>query len=328
MRHVDRRHRVIGHDLDGLARRGAFERMPSQKRGQGHFSPLKSSMVSSAIDNLDDKPCHLFSAQIERVGTMSLFAGVEREYSYISSVARTFYRIRQVKPDSTRIITSIVAEQGDQNSQRHRHHFARPDYTYRELNEGANRYARWAQGTRHRQRGDVVALLMENRPEYLMAWLGMLKLGAIDGPDQHQSARPPLAHSISSSRRQPSDRGPELADTYGEIARADRQASPSPGATGAAAPGTEISTTRLRALRRHADPTSARGITCKDNAFHIFTSGTTGLPKAANISHHAHAVHDVRLFGRARSRKPSDRMYNVLPLYHSAGGICARGRRR
>ena len=28
-------------------------------------------------------------------------------------------------------------------------------------------------------KGEVVALLMENRPEYLMAWLGLVKTGAV-----------------------------------------------------------------------------------------------------------------------------------------------------
>jgi len=50
--------------------------------------------------------------------------------------------------------------------------------TYRDLDCGANRYARWAyaQGLR---KGDVVTLLMDNRPEYLMAWIGLVKNGCV-----------------------------------------------------------------------------------------------------------------------------------------------------
>ena len=33
------------------------------------------------------------------------------------------------------------------------------------------------------------------------------------------------------------------------------------------------------------DPAWRAGITCKDRALYIFTSGTTGLPKAAQITH-------------------------------------------
>jgi fatty-acyl-CoA synthase len=65
-------------------------------------------------------------------------------------------------------------------------------------------------------------------------------------------------------------------------------------------------------------------LTCKDKAFYIFTSGTTGLPKAANISH-LRMLFMMYGFAGALNAKASDRMYIVLPLYHSSGGICAVG---
>ena len=48
--------------------------------------------------------------------------------------------------------------------------------TYRALAARANRYARWAlaQGLR---KGEVVCLLMPNRPEYLAIWLGITRAG-------------------------------------------------------------------------------------------------------------------------------------------------------
>jgi len=56
-------------------------------------------------------------------------------------------------------------------------------------------------------RGAAVALLMENRPDYICAWLGLFKCGGAGGADQHQSAGTALAHSISISRRRARDRG-------------------------------------------------------------------------------------------------------------------------
>src|SRR5271155_4948213 len=51
-------------------------------------------------------------------------------------------------------------------------------FTYRELAGRARRYARWAlaQGV---AKGDVVGLLMPNRPEYLAIWLGVTRVGAV-----------------------------------------------------------------------------------------------------------------------------------------------------
>ncbi len=49
-------------------------------------------------------------------------------------------------------------------------------FTYLELAGRARRYARWAlaQGL---TKGDVVGLLMPNRPEYLAIWLGVTRVG-------------------------------------------------------------------------------------------------------------------------------------------------------
>jgi fatty-acyl-CoA synthase len=66
------------------------------------------------------------------------------------------------------------------------------------------------------------------------------------------------------------------------------------------------------------------GGTARDLLFYIYTSGTTGLPKAARISHHRYLT-VATAFAAASSATPADRMYVVLPLYHTAGGVCAVG---
>src|SRR5437899_5175770 len=71
-------------------------------------------------------------------------------------------------------------------------------------------------------------------------------------------------------------------------------------------------------------PDSRAGLYCRDKALNIYTSGTTGLPKAANISH-MRLLHIMSSFQAAVNASPDDRMYDVLPLYHSAGGIAALG---
>jgi fatty-acyl-CoA synthase len=63
---------------------------------------------------------------------------------------------------------------------------------------------------------------------------------------------------------------------------------------------------------------------CRDRALYIYTSGTTGLPKAANISH-MRLIHIMSAFQGAVNGGVNDRMYDVLPLYHSSGGLAALG---
>ena len=68
--------------------------------------------------------------------------------------------------------------------------------TYRELGERANQYARWAldQGL---TKGEVVCLLMTNRPEYVAIWLGLTSVGVVVALLNTNLAGPSLAHCIN-----------------------------------------------------------------------------------------------------------------------------------
>ena len=65
---------------------------------------------------------------------------------------------------------------------------------------------------------------------------------------------------------------------------------------------------------------SARALTIDDRALYIYTSGTTGLPKAANINHYR-VMLASHGFAGVMDTKPTDRMYDCLPMYHTVGGL-------
>lgn len=65
-----------------------------------------------------------------------------------------------------------------------------------------------------------------------------------------------------------------------------------------------------------------RDVTLRDRALYIFTSGTTGLPKAAIVTHGKVMTWSL-WFSGLTDAGPEDRMYNCLPMYHSVGGVVA-----
>jgi fatty-acyl-CoA synthase len=67
-----------------------------------------------------------------------------------------------------------------------------------------------------------------------------------------------------------------------------------------------------------------RPVTLNDRALRIFTSGTTGLPKAAEVSH-GRLVTWIHWFASLAGLTASDRLYNCLPMHHSVGGVVAVG---
>jgi fatty-acyl-CoA synthase len=81
----------------------------------------------------------------------------------------------------------------------------------------------------------------------------------------------------------------------------------------------------LAVSRRSGEPLAegeGRPITLDDRALRIFTSGTTGLPKAAEISHRRLIVWSHWFAGLA-GLTAADRLYNCLPMHHSVGGVVA-----
>ena len=243
-----------------------------------------------------------------------------REYNYIRAVARTFWRMRAIKRDGARTFVDVIEEQADRTPDAPAILYLDRVISYRAYDEGANRFANWAMG-QGTKRGDVVALLLENCPEYLMAWLGLIKLGAVAALINTNLRAAPLAHSISIARARLAIVGADLCPALAEAARA---IDPMPvvwalgGGTG------DLDKALAKASPARPDKSVREGLLAKHNALYIYTSGTTGMPKAANFSHFR-MMYMMYGFAGALKTTAADRTYVTLPLYHATGGICGVG---
>ena len=254
---------------------------------------------------------------------MGLFDAVAREYAYISAVGRTLIGMRAVRPDSAHTIVDIVEAQARATPDAIAFRYHESTVSYAALNATADRIAHWARQAGV-MRGDAVALLMENRPEYVATWLGLLKAGAVAALINTNLRGAALAHSIVISGARHAIVGFELAGPYLDAA-AQLEQRPTGWSESGAIAGLEDFDAALKSLPVSPAERSWRdGITCKDRAFYIYTSGTTGLPKASNFTH-LRMLYMMHGFAGGLNAQASDRMYNVLPLYHSAGGVCALG---
>jgi fatty-acyl-CoA synthase len=186
--------------------------------------------------------------------------------------------------------------------------------TYSELMAEANRYSRWA--LEHLAKGDVVALIMPNRPQYVGIWLGITRVGGIVALINTNLAGGSLAHAIAAA-------SPKYVIVAAELERGLREAIP-----GAASFQTWVDKPADNELARYPaeplSPSERRSVSIHDTALLIYTSGTTGLPKAAKITHYRILQWSLWFAGLGGYRA-SDRMYNCLPMYHSVGGIVVIG---
>ena len=196
-------------------------------------------------------------------------------------------------------------------------------FSFAELAARSNRYSRWA--LEHGiGKGDVVALLMPNRPEYLAVWHGVTKIGGVAALPNTNLAGASLAHCINAV-------APKHIVVDAHLAGRLSAALPhlAPGAAIWIFGGERSGFGGLEAeLERHSPETLAAGerreVTIEDLALYIYTSGTTGLPKPARISH-GRVMHWSHWFAGMMDIRPTDRMYNCLPMYHSVGGVVATG---
>jgi fatty-acyl-CoA synthase len=254
---------------------------------------------------------------------MSLLRRVRQDLRFVRDAARAYAILRKVRPDSEISFVDFVEERVAAAPHRLAILFEGRKITNAELEAAANRVARWAsaQGI---GRGDVVGLLMENRPEYVITWLGLAKLGAVTALLNTNLRGGPLAHSLDVADAKHLVVGAELGEAI-ESAQPYVKSWPTLWATGGALPGAADLDAEL--ARRSPDPIDRevrRGLKAADKLFYIYTSGTTGLPKAANISHLRACMMGGGAAG-AQQLGVEDRVYVALPLYHSAGGVMAAG---
>jgi fatty-acyl-CoA synthase len=195
--------------------------------------------------------------------------------------------------------------------------------SYRELAEASHRYARWALAEGLRA-GDVAGLLMPNCPDYMAIWLGLTRVGVTVALLNTHLRGEVLAHSIRIVAPRCVIFSAALSDALRE-ARAHVDASIQCWSHG---PG-DVDCPRLdQAIARlpgeSLTQTDLPAPSLEDRALYIYTSGTTGPPKAANVSHFR-LMQWSHWFAGMLDTKPSDCMYDCLPLYHSVGGVVATG---
>jgi fatty-acyl-CoA synthase len=199
----------------------------------------------------------------------------------------------------------------------------RESLSYAALAARAHQYARWALSAGI-GKGDVVCLLMTNRPEYLAIWLGITSVGGVVALLNVNLVGPSLAHSIQTVSPKCVVVAAELVDSVNAALPHlnDKPGLYAHGESSADFNRIDEEITDLSDAPLSGDERRPVGI--DDLALYIYTSGTTGLPKAARISH-GRILQWSYWFAGMMEVTPADRMYNCLPMYHSVGGVQTPG---
>ena len=98
--------------------------------------------------------------------------------------------------DKNQIVMDIFAETVQNNGDKVAFIFEDKQWTFKEADSYCNQVANYFQSIGYKK-GDVVALFMENRPEFVFFWLGLNKIGVISALINHNLKKDPLSHCIS-----------------------------------------------------------------------------------------------------------------------------------
>jgi fatty-acyl-CoA synthase len=230
------------------------------------------------------------------------------------------------KPSQTYTVADRIEEKARAHPERTFLLFEDERLGYGELNARANRVAYAARelglGT-----GDVAALLLENRPEFLVTWMGLAKLGVTTALLNTHLRGGALRHALAATGARHLVAGSECLDALASFEPSALRGvtllvDVDPRSEARALPDGGVDLTALLAGASDAspDPRVRSKLVAGDDLFHVFTSGTTGLPKAARLSH-------MRFLGVGDGMSvmggygPDDVIACVLPLYHGAGGM-------
>jgi fatty-acyl-CoA synthase len=250
---------------------------------------------------------------------MSIGARLEREWVFLSGLIRTLLRVRTIAGQSANLITDDLEAAVDRWPGNVALSFEGRTLSYGEMDALANRYAHWAENIGLR-RGEVVALLMPNRLEYLPIWFGLSKVGVATALINNQLTGDALAHCLNVSGAAHCLVDEETASAF-EGARAKAVHVTHEWTLGEARGDQRDLTQTLKSCSGlRPDRARREGLTASDTALYIFTSGTTGLPKAARITHMRAQLY-MRGFAGATGARQDDRIYVTLPLYHATGGL-------
>lgn len=255
---------------------------------------------------------------------MSMFKSIVREYKYIKFFVKLLGRSSKFDKNKSITVPDLIEEQVDKRPNKIAIEFEEKKFTYSQLDQEANKIANWAIEKGYKT-GDVISLLMENKPEFIFIWLGLSKLGVTVACLNNNIKSKSLAHCITTSKSKSLIVSSELIDNYSsaeDLIEEDLSVFIS----GQPIQGfNNLDDDIGENFSKRPNKKDVRDkLINSQSIFYIYTSGTTGMPKASRFSHQKFIVGSgLQMY--SLNMKSTDKTYMVLPLYHATGGVVGLG---
>ncbi|MGJ4928217.1 class I adenylate-forming enzyme family protein [Bradyrhizobium sp. HKCCYLS2038] len=163
------------------------------------------------------------------------------------------------------------------------------------------------------QRGDRVAVLLGNRIEFVLTLFAAAQLGLITVLLSTRQQKPEIAYVLN-------DCGAKLLLHEAALAERLPDAADVPELAHRIAVDDDRGRCELARLADRAPLAAAEDVAEEDIAMILYTSGTTGRPKGAMLSH-CNIVHSSMIYEACLGLTPADRSIAAVPLGHVTGVV-------
>ncbi|MGZ8371014.1 MAG: AMP-binding protein, partial [Caulobacteraceae bacterium] len=254
---------------------------------------------------------------------MNFVKRLRREIAFIRPLIRTLRRVGGITGSSPTLACDDVEQAVDRWPERTALISGAERMTFASMDRLANRYAHWARA-QGLKRGDTVAIMLPNRIDYAPIWYGLSKVGVAAALINNHLRGAPLAHCLTAANARHVIVDATTADGLAAAVAGDAKKAVVWNLSPARGQERDLPTALKSASGVRPSRDVRHGMTARDVALYIFTSGTTGLPKAARMTHMRVQLY-MRGFAGSTGSNQDDVVFCALPLYHSTGGLCALG---
>jgi citronellyl-CoA synthetase len=265
--------------------------------------------------------------QIQNIKVSKLAAKLFMLIPQLPRIIRSIKKAKGINESSGESIGKIIESKAIKHENVVALKYEDQSYTYREFNQVINKYANYllSEGV---NKGETVITFLENRPEILFLIAACAKIGAIASlvnPNQREKT---LIHSLELTKSRYFIIGEELLPFFENVRNSltntaedkyywisDRQIGNCPAHF-------KNFTKELEKVDSN-NPTTTQGIIASQVYANVFTSGTTGLPKASRQTNRKWLA-TYYWFGKVNMNlNTNDVMYVPLPFYHTNALIVA-----
>jgi len=163
-------------------------------------------------------------------------------------------------------------------------------------------------------RGDRVALVMGNHPQFIFSLMALQRIGAIAVPIGGREQRPGIAYMLNQCEAKGILFDADLAERIPD--RSDAPSLRLRAVQGECDAGMCMAALRQRGMASRT--MDVVPVEAEDTAIILYTSGTTGSPKGAMLTH-LNIAHSVRHLEFSLGLGHEDRMALCLPISHVSG---------